>query len=130
MEKVIIENMTIKYNYEDEEEEIEENKVAEVEEKEETTFQDYLYDCDAETQIKFSYIDELLCETDDKIVEIFEEIQKAQIDEDIAEKMGQDQIQIDENKRRYVLQQKLKIWEERYEVLEDMYEDMIYQILM
>lgn len=124
MNKVIIENMIIKYD----DEEIEKNEVAEVEE--ETTFQDYLYDCDAEVQIKFSYLDELLCETDDAIVEIFEEIQKAQIDEDIAEKMGQVQIQIDENKRRYVLQQKLKIWEERCEILEDMYEEMLLKILM
>lgn len=125
MNKVIIENMTIKYN---ENEEIEENEVAE--EKEETTFQDYLYDCDAEVQIKFSYIDELLCETDDKIVEIFEEIQKAQIDEDIAEKMGQDEVMTEANKRRYILQQKLKIWEERCEILEEMYEDMLLKILM
>lgn len=107
----------------------------EEEEVEESTFQkksfeDCLDECDYDIQIKFSYLDELLCECDDAIVEIFEEIQKAEIDEEIAEKTGQAEIMIDTNKHRVLLQKKLKIYEERYDILEEMYEDMMFQILM
>lgn len=94
-----------------------------------TAFTRCLGMCSAETQIKYNYLNDLTCECDDAIVECYREIQKAQIDEDLAEEMGQGTVQIEANRRRYVEQQKLKVLEERYDLLLDKLDEMFFVIL-
>ena len=106
--------------------------------KKEKSFEDYLDECDYDVQIKFNYLDELLCQLDDQISETFADIQKVEIDQEVLLKMDEyyDDIVIKTediiavNRERVKLTKRLNILEKRYDVVEELYEDMMFQILM
>lgn len=99
-------------------------------EKEHKTFEDCLDNCDADIQIKFNYLDELLCGLDDEISEVFEDIQKAEVDMEIATKLLDRKRYNEANLARTDLKNYLGKLEDEYSVVDDLYEDMMLNILM
>ncbi|NMA73520.1 MAG: hypothetical protein GX963_05035 [Bacteroidales bacterium] len=95
----------------------------------ENLFQKALDMCPAEIQIRFNYINDLLCDTNDEVYECFTNIQKLEVDEEVLEKIN-DFFEIAKvNRERVNLQRKLEYLEAKEDILEDMFDEMLLNIL-
>lgn len=99
------------------------------------TFEDALDLCDFEIQCRYNYLDELLCEIDNEIMYLTEEIEKVKVNRKVAEEMlergfesARDKM-IEANRDRVKLNKKLKYLEEEYEIVMDKYDEIFINIL-
>ncbi|MSU01390.1 hypothetical protein [Tissierella pigra] len=99
------------------------------------TFEDALDMCDYDIKVKFAYLDNLLCDLDDDISEVFEEIAYAEVDEEICNRLIESDFE-DERERLFKINQRqMKLAEEldylqvKYDIVEDLYEEVLFNIL-
>ncbi|HHV25986.1 MAG TPA: hypothetical protein GXX63_02180 [Tissierellia bacterium] len=104
-------------------------------EEKKMTFEDAYNMCPLEIQIKYNYLDELLCEIDDTMMYLTEEIEKVKVNREVAEEMlergfesARDKM-IEANRDRVKLNKKLKYLEEEYEIVMDKYDEIFINIL-
>lgn len=99
------------------------------------TFEDALDLCDFEIQVKYDYLDELLCNIDDEMMYLTEEIERAKVDEEVAEVMWKNGFNsareklVSANRKRSQLQNRLEYLEEEYEIVMDMWDEVFLGIL-
>lgn len=92
-------------------------------------FEKRLEECDYEVKVKFFYLDNLLCDCDDKRLEIFEEIEKTKVDIELYSRLQEvNRVRQLENQLDN-LNAKYGVLEEKYDVLLDMYDEEILRIL-
>ena len=107
----------------------------EVEEEATKTFEDALDMCDVEIQERYSYLDSLLCELDDEMLETYKEIEYAKVDEEICKRLIESDF--DDKKEELVhiqkrlnrLTEKLDYLQVKYDITDDLYEEMFLSIL-
>lgn len=104
-------------------------------EEKKMTFEDALDLCDFEIKCRYDYLDELLCNIDDEIMYLAEEIERANIDKEVAEEMldlgfeeARDKM-IEANRERVELNKRLKYLEEKYEITMDLFDEVFLGIL-
>lgn len=91
--------------------------------------------CDIDVEWRYNYLNELLCNLEDQSMELYEEIEKATIDQQIAELLITDynvDVRNDlafANKRVVKLQKELDEVEYRIEAVSDLYDDCLFNIL-
>ncbi len=115
------------------------------EKEEKMTFQDAYDMCDFEIQCRYNYLDQLLCEIDDEIMYLTEELEKAKVNgeiakelinnnEEIARKLFEDYGEINEKTlsngfRIEKIQEEIDYLYEKYEIVMDMYDEVFLGIL-
>lgn len=92
-------------------------------------FEEALDMCDIEVKQKFEYVDEQLYDIADDIVYFAEELVKAEIDEKVAEEMRNNIELAQANCRRVYLQRKLEELNHRYDILENIFDELLIEIL-
>lgn len=99
------------------------------EEKDETDFEEKLEVCDIETQVRYFYLSELLSSIDEEMSDIENEIICVEVDEEIADRLYCKDKMIEANKERIQLQKELEDLENEYNVIEEMYDEIISEII-
>lgn len=91
--------------------------------------------CDVDVEWRYNYLDDLLCSLQDESMELYEELERAKIDEEIAEALINDygfdarNDLINCNIKRVELQKELEEIEYRIEATNDLYDEVFYGIL-
>lgn len=93
-----------------------------------------LAECDVDVRDKFLYLDDILCDLEDEIEVLHEEITLIEVDIEIAKRIHSTQFQ--EDYALAILAEKKKVFEEeleylnvKYDVVEEMYEEMMMKLL-
>lgn len=93
-----------------------------------------LQECDVDVRDKFLYLDDILCDLEDEIEALHEEIMYIEIDIEIAKRMFKTKFA--EDYALAILQEKKKVFLEeleylnvKYDVVEEMYEEMMLGLL-
>ena len=93
-----------------------------------------LAECDVEIRDKFLYLDDILCDIEDEIMVLHEEITYVEVDIEIAKRIHSTKFQ--EDYAIAILADKKKVFEEeleylnvKYDVVEEMYEEMMLGLL-
>ena len=93
-----------------------------------------LAECDVDVRDKFLYLDDILCDLEDEIEVLHEEITLIEVDIEIAKRIHSKQFA--EDYAIAILQEKQRVFSEeleylnvKYDVVEEMYEEMMMKLL-
>ncbi|WP_313757168.1 hypothetical protein [Tissierella sp.] len=99
------------------------------------TFEEALDICDYDIKERFYYLDDLLCELDDEIMETSAEVIYADVDEEICKRLIESDFEDERerlfktNQRQRKLAEELDYLQVKYDITEDLYEEMLFNIL-